>query len=64
MSMMYVWHVIVLVLGARMRVHMRVRFPGQLIGCFVAMELVSPGMAVLVHDRHVDMKMSMLLDRQ
>ncbi len=64
MPVMDIRHMSMLVLGARMLMHMGMRLSCHLVHLFVTMKLVSPGVPVLMHDRHMDMEMSMLLIRQ
>ena len=60
MPVMNVWHVAMLMFGARMCMRVRMRFPCQFIRLFVAMKFIRPGMPVFVHDWHVDMEMGVL----
>ncbi len=56
---MDIGHVPVFMLGLRMFMHVRVRFSSWLIGLFVAMEFIGPGMSVFVCNRHMSMNMDM-----
>ncbi len=59
MPVMNIRHVSMFMLGVWMLVHMGMRFSCRLIHRLMLMKLIAPGMPVFVHDRHMNMEMSM-----